>query len=369
MGTADHPCDLFSRWRKISFVRNDNQWSIGKKLRVIGTGPFKLEFNRWTRTIVNNFTIEHSDYSNYTFDPDRDYSFCRNPEERLNGKLVLELEDGACVVTQNPVVNLNGYESSVSNIFNLPDDSLEPIDQWWNGGEESVFKLQTSLFDDPSFATICAGLPSVPELGDEPIFGKLSNGTWLMFDPRLVLETNTLSSPINDGGKEALIASGGDTYCSNVPRTFLNENQCHLSSNACKSSSNTQIEILLENSTIAAINNLTERYVYAIKGLLVKYDGIVLDHPCTPGLRSRWEPKNLTECNPTALYVNTNTSLSELLSESRDRNPYLRDIYFPEEGKECDTGDTEPEIEIEVNGMCWTRVHDEHMSLFDVSNL
>ena len=34
----------------------------------------------------------------------------------------------------------------------------------------------------------------------------------------------------------------------------------------------------------------------------------------------------------------------------------------------CDAGDTEPEIEIEVDEVCWRRVHDEYMSVFDVSS-
>ena len=252
-------------------------------------------------------------------------------------------------------------------IFDLPNSELAAIDEWWNNGEELVFILQTSLFDDPLFSTICSGLPLVPELGDEPIFGKTSDGTWMIFDPRLSLESNTPDRPIDDGGKGAFTASGGETLCSNVPRTFLNENECQIGTNACKSSSNREIEILLENSTITVINLLSGQYVYAIDGLLVKYEGIVLEHPCTPGLRSRWEPKNLTDCNPTELYSGTNSSLFDLLSKSGDRNPYIRDIYFPEEGTYCNSTDTEPEIEIEVDGVCWKRVHNEHMSIFDVS--
>ena len=99
----------------------------------------------------------------------------------------------------------------------------------------------------------------------------------------------------------------------------------------------------------------------------MKYDGIALDHPCTPDVRSRWERKDIIECNPTDLYGNTTQSLTELLSESGDSNPYIRDIIFPKEGKMCEASDTEPEIEIEVDGVCWKRVHDEYMSVFDVS--
>ena len=335
---------------------------------MVGTGPFKLELNGWTRTVVDNFTINDSGYAGYNFDSTFKYQLCDTPEEIIGGDLYIQLQDGSCVAAQNPAISLDGFETDVTYIFNLPDNSMELTDEQWSGGEEQVFLLRTSLFNNSSFSVMCSELPLVPEAGDEPIFGKLSDGTWLMFDPRLDLMTNTLSFPAQDGGKEAFAASGGVTTCSNAPRTFLNEDQCQLSSDACKPSSNNDVFLLLENSTITTLNNLTGRYIYAITGLLVKYEGIVLEHPCTPGLRSRWESKSLEDCNPTELYADTHTILSDIIYGSGDRNPYIRDIYFPNEGKECASGDTEPEIEIKVNNKeCWRRVHDEHMSIFDVS--
>jgi len=379
IGTPDHPCDQYSRWRKVSFVRNDYMWHVEKKLRIVdlgsGDGPFKLELNRWARTVVDQLEIEDDGYSDYTFDPAYEYELCKYPEDTMiNGRLYIRLEpeneneDGPCVIVRNPLVNLDGHESIVSRIINLPEDLL-PIDQQWNSGEDLVLQLQSSLHDNPSFSSTCANLPIVPEQGDEPIFGKLSDGTWLIFDPRLDLLSNTPALPEEDGGKAEVIASGGETLCSNVPRTFLNEDQCKVSSNACRPSSNSQVEILLDNNTISALNNLTGRYTYAIMGLLVKYDGIVLDHPCTPDLRSRWLRKEVGECNPTDLYGNTTESLTDLLRNSGDRNPYFRDITFPEEGLICEDRDTEPAIEIMVDGVCWRRVHDEFMSVFDVSVL
>ena len=124
MGTPDHPCDLHSKWRKISFVGNDEEWGESEEvfLQVTGTGPFKLEFNQWLRTVVHNFTVDHDDYTNYSFDPEFRYFLCGTPQEKINGKLYIRLEDNKCVKVQNPAVNLNGYESSVSTIFNFPND-------------------------------------------------------------------------------------------------------------------------------------------------------------------------------------------------------------------------------------------------------
>lgn len=372
IATTNHPCDQYSRWRKVSFVRNDYSGDLRdeKVLRIIGSGPFRLEFNGMLRTVVSSLTIDQSDHAGYVFDSNVDYGLCGSPEDRINGRLYIGLPDDTCVTTQNPMVNLDGYEDSVANVVNIPDDVLRPIDQWWTYGEESSFISETSLFDDPTFSTVCSSIPPVTDIGDSPIFGKLSNGTWLMFDPRIETQTNTIASPIPDGGNEAYVVSGGDTMCSNAPRSFLNENECTVSTSACKpTSSNNQVEIVLDNSTIAALNSLTGRYAYGIKGLLVEYDGILLDHPCTPGLRSRWEPKTYDECIPTEMYNFTNSSLFDLLYSSGDANPYIRDIHFPEDGAVCDDRDTDPEIEIEVDGECWKRVHDEHMSVFDVSVL
>ena len=136
-----------------------------------------------------------------------------------------------------------------------------------------------------------------------------------------------------------------------------------------RSDADVNTEIMLNNLTIAALHRLTGRYVYSIEGLLVKYEAFNLNHPCTPGLRSRWELKELSDCNQTELHGDTYSTLYDLLMESKDKNMYIRDIFFPEEGLNCNADDIESEIEIEVQGSCWQRVHDEHLSIFDVSSI
>lgn len=148
-----------------------------------------------------------------------------------------------------------------------------------------------------------------------------------------------------------------------------------MSLDACRTTSNSDdLEVLLEDETIKQLFSLTTRYVYGLKGLNVidQYGGNTdfawkLPHPCTPNMRSRWLLKNLTDCDPTNLFSGTNASLSELIHESDDTNPYLRDIYFPEVGMSCNETDTIPDIEIEVGGSCWERVHDDYMSIYDMT--
>lgn len=68
------------------------------------------------------------------------------------------------------------------------------------------------------------------------IFGRW-NGMDLVYDARLVLETNTVENPLPDGGGTAVLETNGQMTCSNAPRSFINEDHCVLSTaeTACSS--------------------------------------------------------------------------------------------------------------------------------------
>ncbi len=57
-GKPDHPCDVMSRWRMVSFVRNDyKEWSP-RILNVVGeggNGPYRLYLDGNLRTEVDDF--------------------------------------------------------------------------------------------------------------------------------------------------------------------------------------------------------------------------------------------------------------------------------------------------------------------------
>jgi len=367
-GSPDHPCDQYSRWRRFTFVRNDVLWWMSKELRIersdSGSGPYTLYLDDILRTRVDDFWLTKNE--TYNFNPGITYRICRGPDERVLGQLWIELEDGQCVQAENPPVSLAGIENKATHVLDINVNNLEVIDVDLTQGEE--FMLTNALVSSK-----CNEIPIISEIADEPIFGQVSDGTWLIFDSRLEVGKNTISSPLSDGGKGAQVASGGASYCSNVPRNFLNEDKCQLSTNACRTtSSSSAIEVILDNTTISDLNHLvTGRFVYTLKGLYVVDQAdnsqfpTKLEHPCTPELRSRWILKE--NCNPTPIYSGTNSSLQELLGNSGDRNPYVRDIYFPEDGMSCNSTDKDPEIEIEVKGQCWWRVHGDFMSVYDMT--
>lgn len=191
IGSSGHPCDPMSRWRKFAFIRDDGAWWQDKVLRIIGDGPYKLTLNGSFRTVVEDFWLAKNE--TYAFDPEFDYELCGSPDDASDGSLWVQLEDGECIEAENSLVNITGYEADVEYILDLPD-TLKPVDIDFTNGEDLV--LEAGL-NDP----ICDIIPAVPESGDNPIFGRLPNGTWLHFDPRLNLFSNTPESPLLDGGK------------------------------------------------------------------------------------------------------------------------------------------------------------------------
>ena len=115
---------------------------------------------------------------------------------------------------------------------------------------------------------ICSLLTDVTEENDFPTFGRLPDGSWMMYDARMKLEENTVDGHLRDGGGLILSLTGEQTRCANTPRTFLNEEKCSLSSvaSACGSSM-PQLEIELTEENIQKLHEMTGQYIYAIKGL------------------------------------------------------------------------------------------------------
>jgi hypothetical protein len=365
VGLPNRPCQVGARFRRFSFIRND--FRSGTSIRLNSTtSPIVVRMNGIPRTVIGNISILNSQYANYTFNTTRDYFLCWNPEEVVGGHMYIFLEDGTCQPILNPVVNFTGLENVPTYVLSIPagPGTLVPIDVSFTNGEEFIL---TQPLSDPR----CSTIPDVVELNGPPIFAVMSDGSWLQFDPRLSLKYNTIQSPIADGGGQDEIHSRNVMACSNVPRTFLNEKQCSVSyvPLTCGTTSSTPDTLIkLDEPTLLNLFNLTGRYVYGLTGLTVidEYNNMIT-HPCTPGLRSRWLLKNLTLCNATAIFNTTNLTLSNLLRTSTDTNSYFRDITFPQSGATCDPLDTNPAIELQVGDKCWTRVHPEYLSVYDVS--
>lgn len=78
-------------------------------------------------------------------------------------------------------------------------------------------------------------------VGERVVVAEITNGnSYWIYSSTDDLQTNDLTSPLQDGGKAAVVATTNDisknvfqTLCANVERTFLNEDHCAVSTDAC----------------------------------------------------------------------------------------------------------------------------------------
>ena len=163
-------------------------------------------------------------------DPNFKYKFCgENGFGRIGGRMTVRQENKRCkgITIENPRVDFTNHHDYLDHIVDLRSRRLRPIDEEWTNGEELILM-------GPSLSSTCNDIPVLQELGDSPIFGQLLDGSWLQFDPRLDLKTNTVVNPKNDGGYAETKLSR-QTLCVNAPRTFLNEDKCTmLSTESCQ---------------------------------------------------------------------------------------------------------------------------------------
>jgi len=271
------------------------------------------------------------------------------------------------LLSSNPEVSFEvfrEYECSPGQTVQLPS-TYSFVD---NGNNRNGDIVIGSDVDD----LLCASLPDIVDEGDPPIFGKMDDGSMWVFDPRLILESNTVESPLQDGGGAVSLETADKTKCSNVPRTFLNEDNCTLSTqaSACNVGISVDATFELNDDNIKQINTLTGRYVYALEGLVVTDAyGNETNHFCTPNFRSRWLKGADQACvDPTPLDNATRTTVTAFLEgNERDTNPFMRDVIFPGDGSlPCDLN-SPLGTKIQVGNDCWTHVHSDHLSVYDMT--
>ncbi len=157
----------------------------------------------------------------------------------------------------------------------------------------------------------CRAVSQLVKAQNAPTFARLQeSGMWLVHDPRVRLDDNSIDAPRADGGGFTTLLTDGATVCANAPRTFLNADKCVLSSApyACGSTTaQAGIQIDINEKSIMDLGALGGRYLYAVVGLpVVDGDGRKIPHPCTVGYRSRWEVqagKTCTRCKERFLFV------------------------------------------------------------------
>ena len=161
--------------------------------------------------------------------------------------------------------------------------------------------------------------------------------------------------------------------CINAPRTFLNEDQCFLSTdaNTCGSTAKSSFDIPLNSKSLRQMYKLSGgeaeggRYVYAVDGLRVTEDKVA--PPCKPHATSRWARSG---CDGKGPKVSTKTvsTIQKLFAKSRDKNLFVTELWFPQKGLTCDPTDKEKTgFEITtLKGVCYKNVHPDHLQVYDM---
>jgi hypothetical protein len=162
--------------------------------------------------------------------------------------------DGSCYTLKNgaPPLQLADIEGDIL-LLDLTDADLAPIDNtpydsvYWSSLEDisDYILLQTEFVSNECSSLASSALGTNYKPG-KTIFGKLENGQYVVYDPRLVLKENTAENPLPDGGGASAIETNGQMECSNAPRSFLNEDYCRLSTDTTACSEKVPVVTTIE---------------------------------------------------------------------------------------------------------------------------
>jgi len=276
-------CEIQSRWRKFALTERDGivnmRTNMSKWLSIKRKGDRYIWYvEGMARTSTNSLpSIKNVDGKRigplelepvrYKIDDGRylndnmKYS-CVGCPVRICGSF-------GCGYVENPQVHLPGYVGTrlvPYSIVNLPDimagdDKMVSIDngpylkvleRWQKPNDEfylnSTIDSRQCIGHPPTILPIPSKIDDIifwqhPATASPPIFGRTTNRAtgkdeFMLFDPIFKFNENTVENPLSDGGG-ALVkiteneikedGQSGKILCSNVPRTFLNEDHCKLS--------------------------------------------------------------------------------------------------------------------------------------------
>jgi hypothetical protein len=149
-------------------------------------------------------------------------------------------------VRGNPPVFFDAENTPSNENVDL-DGSAQPVMTEFFDGDTQIIQLTQNLGDEH-----CNNFASVTGLPDQVIVGVKTGADgaehWI-HTPSFEILSNELESPLSDGGKAAVDATADAPYdryitrCSNAPRTFLNEDTCSLSTDACSVKAGADVDV------------------------------------------------------------------------------------------------------------------------------
>jgi hypothetical protein len=189
-----------------------------------GTSYWSLTVDGHLRTVKQNLRFVRNDLA---LTDNQDHEFCSLGEEIRRGDFEVRVQTGQCadVRPEDWVVAFEtGTRPPLVVSQDLPEFGNGTGTGWRAISDRVPQYMLTTTLDEAA----CAGLSAVATLGavgGPPIFAKTSDGVWLIYEARVVMAENTIDNPLADGGVSAWTANR-TKFCSNAPRTFLNEAGC-----------------------------------------------------------------------------------------------------------------------------------------------
>jgi len=409
--TGPHPCNSNSRWRRFAFTHQDAGKTLrmttlrrqqGEEIVLMVDGVFRTKLSAQVQLVQYDdrlgVTLEAATPMNF----DTDYEICSDMSTFYQESTVvrvrwqgqgqercLQFRDGNPSI-QTPTGLADGAHTtgnSTNYILSIPNSALVPIDDetypslyWKSYQSGDEFRL-TAAINEASCSIVSM------DSGPPMVYGRLqnSNDEVLLYDPRVVLQANTVENPIPDGGGSLVLETNNLVNCANAPRTFLNEDHCVLSTaeTACRANEALEIEIELSEEFIKAANEITGRYIYALDNLPINDESYRDDDnqlqyynepPCGPQTPSRWMRVDASICrdpNYRTVGLQTQTAFGGLLQRlASSTDSLLEDVLFFR-GLECDEADTEKRslgFIRDGDGQCWQNVNRRHLNVYDMTD-
>ena len=379
-GVPLHPCDPLTRWHSYAFTTSDSNNSneiTNDRLKIeiertSDNSAYLLSIQGEPRTEVKSIELVEYPDSYYDYDDDDffmdidlevpgSYSISyESIRDYVGGAVAIYIDSDtdqhAYLKIGNPLIQFTSANPKLpSNIITLTPEDRKKFSSIAGSYSGDEFILYEGLSH-----SMCDSL----EVGSYPVYIDFTDGNYLAFDPRLSLEENTIKNPSPDGGGSKKNFGG---YCSNAPRTFLNEASCVVSNepDVCRDSYNVpDVEIKLTSETVRTLYELTGRHVYAIENLRPTKS------PCSPNSSSKWvRIGDFSLCTANyRLSHATNETLQFYMSRAKHEGD-LRGMWFGDDGRECDIPSTTPSDNVNVQVIfdesCWQLAHPNHHDIFD----
>jgi hypothetical protein len=375
VASQSSPCQDGARWNSFAFSKDDET-----KTLVVTSNPsggVNLTVDGILRTQLASLDLTAAGPGPYVICDVRQY---------LTGKIIVGGAGGAGCSrgTIGSVTRLgNNWVAGPAQVSN-PSITLPAGTPALSFGAGATLTRMThqplNNFDSYLLAgasSACAA-PSAPGV----IFAH-QGGTYYRFDSRMALIENTLTSPAVStppSGRSAMSAT-----CPSAPKTFLNRHSCARRP-GCARTEYSSTNITLNNATLRTFWSTAGKFVVMIDGLSVT-DAVA---PCSTNWHgnpySRWRRTPGPCAADTALNSQTrNTIISSLRANTDCRNTHdveervnddlaecwpsnngnLRDLY-PNKFGRC-TDARAKGASLTVDGSCWTNVHQDQYSVFDMT--